>query len=78
MRAIMIERFGGPDVIGVSENVDRPSPGHGQVLIEVAASGINFAEVMFRRGQLPVPLPHVPGLEVTGIVRAVGPGSLGT
>lgn len=72
MKAIQFVSFGGPDAITVAETAE-PSPGIGDVLIRVSHSGVNFAEVMFRRGQIRVELPHVPGLEACGVVGAVGP-----
>jgi NADPH2:quinone reductase len=55
---------------------DEPKPGPGQVAIEVAYAGINFIDVMARRGDpgYASAWPYVPGLEVAGIVRAVGSG----
>ncbi|GAA3228274.1 zinc-binding dehydrogenase [Nonomuraea helvata] len=54
-----------------------PEPGPGQVAIDVAYAGANFAEVLYRRGVAPVPLPFVPGIEVSGHIRALGPGVTG-
>lgn len=72
MRAVTIPEFGGADVLRQAE-VDVPEPGPGQVSIDVAYAGANFAEVLYRRGVVDVPLPFVPGIEVSGHVRAVGP-----
>jgi NADPH2:quinone reductase len=75
MRAIEVAAFGGPEVLEV---VDRPEPvaGPGQVLIDVEAIGVNYADVMMRRGlYVGGPSPRfVPGLEVAGRVAAVGEG----
>lgn len=71
MRAIMFESYGSPDVLHLTEQ-DAGQPGPEQIQMRTTASGINFAEVMFRRGQIPVDLPHIPGLEAVGIVTAVG------
>ncbi|HEY9311775.1 zinc-binding alcohol dehydrogenase family protein [Williamsia sp.] len=71
MKSISFDRFGGPDVLNVAED-PAPKPGPGQILIDVDHAGINFAEVMFRRGQISVDLPHTPGLEVVGTVVATG------
>jgi NADPH:quinone reductase-like Zn-dependent oxidoreductase len=76
MRAVQLRRFGGADVLDVTD-LPRPEPGPGQVLIRVAAAGVNFADVLRRRGDLypvPTPLPFVPGAEVAGTVAALGPG----
>jgi NADPH2:quinone reductase len=54
-----------------------PSPGPGELSIDVAFAGLNYAEVLYRRGLVDVPLPFVPGIEVAGHVRAVGEGVTG-
>jgi NADPH:quinone reductase len=71
MRAVQFRSYGPPEVLEVVDLPD-PEPGAGQVLIRVQHAGVNFAEVMFRRGQFPVGVPHVPGLEAVGTVEAVG------
>jgi len=77
MRSIAIHRFGGPEVLAPLERTT-PRPGPGEVAIDVAFAGLNFGEVLFRRGVLPdLPLPFVPGLEASGRVRALGEGVSG-
>jgi NADPH2:quinone reductase len=73
MRAIVVERHGGPEVLGV---VDRevPEPGPGQVRVDVAASGVNFIDIYERTGAYPTQPPFVAGSEGAGTVSAVGPG----
>jgi NADPH:quinone reductase len=73
MKAIRVEATGGPDVLRLAE-VPTPAPGAGQVLVKVAASGVNFIDVYHRTGQYRVPLPFTPGQEAAGQVTAVGPG----
>jgi NADPH2:quinone reductase len=73
MRAVVVPQTGGPEVLEVRE-VPAPSPGEGEVSIDVAHAGVNYSEVMARRGDLHVDLPFVPGLEVSGHIAAVGPG----
>ncbi|KJS53674.1 hypothetical protein VM98_23725 [Streptomyces rubellomurinus subsp. indigoferus] len=73
MRAVRFDSYGGPEVLTLVETA-APEPGPGEVSIDVRYAGVNFAEVMFRRGQFRPGTPHVPGLEVTGTVRAVGEG----
>jgi NADPH2:quinone reductase len=51
-----------------------PSPGNGEVLIKVAASGVNFIDVYHRIGRYTMPLPFIPGTEAAGVVAAVGSG----
>ncbi|MGI5320835.1 quinone oxidoreductase family protein [Actinomadura nitritigenes] len=72
MKAVTIPAFGEADVLRVDE-IKAPEPGLGQVSIDVAYAGANFAEVLYRRGVVDVPLPFVPGIEVSGHIRAVGP-----
>jgi NADPH2:quinone reductase len=75
MRVIEISVAGGPDVLRVG---DRPKPvaGAGEVLIEVAAAGVNRPDVMQRKGMYPPPpgASDIPGLEVAGTVVALGEG----
>jgi NADPH2:quinone reductase len=74
MRAIVATALGGPEVLTL-EDVAAPRPAAGQVTIDVHYAGVNFAEVMGRRGSIPsIQAPFVPGLEVSGIVRELGPG----
>ncbi len=73
MRAIVVRRLGGPEVLGV-EQVDDPAPGPGEAVVEVAAAGLNFIDTYHRSGLYPVDLPFTPGLEAAGTVSAVGPG----
>ncbi|BBC32788.1 hypothetical protein SGFS_040820 [Streptomyces graminofaciens] len=71
MRTVRVDSFGGPSVLTVTD-APTPEPQPGQITVDVEYAGVNFAEVMFRRGQFPVDLPHFPGLEAVGTVRAVG------
>lgn len=75
MRAIAITTPGGPDTLQV-QNVPAPVPGPGEVLIDVAAAGLNRADVLQRKGHYPVPAgaSEYPGLEVSGRIAAVGTG----
>ncbi|MFI7221388.1 zinc-binding alcohol dehydrogenase family protein [Micromonospora maritima] len=73
MRAVTIPEFGAAEVLRL-DAVKVPSPGPGQVTIDVAYAGVNFAEVLYRQGVVDVPLPFVPGIEVSGWIREVGPG----
>ena len=73
MRAVVITKHGGPGVLQVQEQPD-PTPGPGQVRIDVAASGVNFADVMARMGLYPdaPKTPCVVGYEVAGTILEVG------
>ncbi len=78
MRAIVVRRTGGPEVLEPAELPD-PQPGPGQLLVDVTAAGVNFADIYRRQGSPPyVPeLPYVPGVEGAGAVAAAGPGVTG-
>lgn len=78
MRQVWITRRGGPEVLQVRQAAD-PRPGDGEVRIRVAATGVNFADVLARMGLYPdaPPLPAVVGYEVAGTVDAVGAGVKG-
>jgi putative PIG3 family NAD(P)H quinone oxidoreductase len=75
MTAIEISTPGGPDVLK-AKVVPVPKPGAGQILIKVAAAGVNRPDVAQRMGAYPPPAGHspLPGLEVAGEVAAVGQG----
>ena len=75
MRVVAISRPGGPEVLTV-ERRPRPVPAPGEVLIRVAAAGVNRPDCMQREGIYPPPAgaPEWPGLEVAGHVDAVGEG----
>lgn len=73
VRAILCETGGDPSVLRVAA-VPTPEPGPGQVRTRVAYAGVNFADVVMRRGELSAPFPLVPGVEGAGVVDAVGPG----
>jgi NADPH2:quinone reductase len=66
---------GGPEVLTLS-NVQDPVPGAGEVLVEVAAAGVNFMDIGARRGMLGAPRlnPNILGVEGSGRVRTAGPG----
>jgi NADPH2:quinone reductase len=75
MRAVVFDRAA-PDASATRiADVDVPQPGPGQVVIDVVAAGVNFIDVMARRGDpgYADAWPFVPGLEVAGTVRALGP-----
>ncbi len=77
MRAIGFRRYGPPEVLEAFE-LPRAEPGPGEVLIRVAAAGVNPADWALRGGQIRLfvrlKLPFVPGSDVAGVVEAVGPG----
>jgi putative PIG3 family NAD(P)H quinone oxidoreductase len=76
VRAAVITRPGGPDVLEI-QDVPRPLPREGEVLVRVHASALNRADVMQRDGRYPAPPgapANIPGLEIAGEVVEVGAG----
>ncbi len=78
MRAITITSPGGPEVLQIAEVPD-PVPAEGEVLIDVAAAGLNRADLLQRQGMYPPPpgAPEYPGLECAGTIAALGAGVTG-
>lgn len=74
--AVAAQRAGGPDVLKPVE-IDRPVPTGSQLLVKVAAIGVNFIETYQRAGIYPVNYPFVPGAEAAGEVVEVGPDAQG-
>jgi NADPH2:quinone reductase len=75
MRAMVITAFGGPDVFELRE-VERPSPGPGELLVRVVASGTNPVDAKIRAagGWARIAPPAILGYDVSGVVEEVGPG----
>ncbi len=74
MRAIVVRRFGEPDVLAMEE-VDGVAPGPGELGVELRAIGVNFADTERRRAVYDVPaLPWIPGHEASGTVTSLGQG----
>ncbi|NRQ32816.1 quinone oxidoreductase [Nonomuraea sp. NN258] len=73
MHAIVVSAQGGPEVLEYVERPD-PAPGEGEVVVDVAASGVNFIDIYHRSGAYPLDLPAVIGSEGAGVVSAVGDG----
>ncbi len=78
MQAIFVTDFGGPEVLKYMEAA-MPSPGPGEVLIKVAASSVNFADIDRRRNAARAGMkpPFIPGLEAAGNIEALGAGVTG-
>ena len=74
MKAALFSEHGGPEVIRIAE-VEAPEPGPGEVRIAVGAASLNHLDLWARRG-LPfeIPMPHIGGSDVAGVVDALGPG----
>jgi len=75
MKQVYITGYGGPEKLQLRESPD-PKPKAGELRVRVRASGVNFADIMARKGLYPdaPKLPCVVGYEVSGVVDAVGPG----
>ncbi len=73
MHAIQAREAGSPDVLEYVDLPD-PTPGPGEVLVKVAAAGVNFIDTYRRSGVYPMPFPHVVGSEGAGVVVALGKG----
>jgi NADPH2:quinone reductase len=76
MRAIRIQKTGGPEVLD-SVDLDQPTAAAGQILVKHAAIGLNFIDTYQRVGLYPLDLPTVLGREASGVVEAVGSGVTG-
>jgi NADPH2:quinone reductase len=76
VRAIQITETGGPEVLQLVELAD-PEPGPGQLLVKLAAAGVNYVDTYLRSGAYPMPLPFIPGAEGAGTVTAVASGTEG-
>ncbi|HWJ23378.1 MAG TPA: NAD(P)H-quinone oxidoreductase [Gemmatimonadaceae bacterium] len=77
MRAVVITRFGGPEVLALRD-VPTPEPGTGEVLVRVRATALNRADLLQREGHYPPPRgvsTDIPGLEFAGEVARVGAGA---
>ncbi len=74
MKAVLCTAFGSPDLL-VVEEVPDPTPGPGEVLVEVAAAGVNYPDTLTIRDmyQLKPQPPFSPGSELAGVVSAIGP-----
>jgi NADPH:quinone reductase-like Zn-dependent oxidoreductase len=76
MRAVRQTGFGGPEVLKL-ETIDRPAPGAGEVLVKVAAAGVNPVDWKIRQGGLKgmtPATPFTPGYDIAGVIEAVGSG----
>jgi NADPH:quinone reductase-like Zn-dependent oxidoreductase len=79
MRAVIIPRHGGPDVLEYREDFPPPQPGPGEALVRVHATGVNQIDRVVRLGYpgVAMPLPHVCGGDIAGVVAALGPDTPG-
>ncbi len=72
MKAVFVEQPGGVENLKYAD-IPKPSPGPGQALVKIAASGVNYIDIYFRKGVYPAPPPIVLGSEGAGTVEAVAP-----
>src|SRR5919204_5432346 len=77
MKAVRVHNYGGPQVLQF-EDALRPTPGSGELLVRVHAASVNPIDWKVRAGYMkdyiPLPLPFIPGWDVSGVVEALGPG----
>jgi NADPH2:quinone reductase len=75
MQVVQFSEYGEAEVLQLVDG-PTPQPGAGQVLLQVAAAGVNYADIWQRKGRTPTPLqlPYVPGYEVAGTIAALGDG----
>src|SRR5450755_997945 len=77
---IRISRFGGPEVLQMTEEPTIPDPSRGEIRIKVLAAGTGFTDTMIRRGRYPDfkgRLPFTPGYEIVGVAEKIGSGVTG-
>ena len=73
MQVVRVHEQGGPEVVRLDE-LPTPSPGRGEALVRVAASGVNFIDIYHRSGQYKVALPFALGQEGAGTIESLGDG----
>ena len=75
MRAVVLKKTGGPGMLSVTET-DEPRPGRGEVLVSVSFAGVNYAEILSRKGLYgwAPKRPYILGMECSGVIEAVGEG----
>jgi NADPH:quinone reductase-like Zn-dependent oxidoreductase len=76
MRAMVIHRHGGPEVLTLERAWARPAAGPGEIVVAVKACALNYLDIFTRDGMPgePTPLPHITGGDIAGIVADTGPG----
>ena len=74
MKAITIPRHGNADVLTFVTDFLEPEPDKGEVLVKMEATSLNRVDILVRKGYpgIPIPLPHVPGGDIAGIVQETG------
>lgn len=79
MRAVIIEKHGGPEVVQVRKDVPEPSRGEGEVLVQIKAAALNHLDLWVRQGLpgMPVAFPHILGSDGAGVIAEADPGTSG-
>ncbi len=72
MKAIVVEQHGGPEQLTLKD-APVPQPGRGEVLVKIAAIGVNYIDTYHRTGLYPAEPPFTPGMEAAGTIETVGP-----
>src|SRR3954462_9484376 len=80
MRAWRVHELGDPSQVLQLDEIDRPTPGEGQVLVKVRAAALNFPDVLMAAGlyQEKPPLPYIPGVELCGEIVGTGQRVIGS
>lgn len=73
MKAIQVQAPGDSSALKLVD-IDKPTPGEGEALVKIEASGVNFIDIYHRNGLYPMQTPFTPGMEGAGTVESVGPG----
>ena len=73
-RRVVVHALGGPEQLNVEPFTDVPPPKASELLVDVEAAGVNYLDIMQRKGLVSLPLPYMPGLEGMGRVRELGEG----
>jgi NADPH:quinone reductase len=71
MKAIVVQRFGGPEVL-IYQEIERPAPKADEALVKIEAVGLNYIDVYHRTGLYPLSRPFIPGMEAAGVIGAIG------
>ena len=72
MKAIQIQKFGGPEVLTLAD-IEIPKPKANEAVVQIKAAGVNYIDVYFREGRYPATPPFVNGQEASGVVAETGP-----
>ena len=72
MKAIRVEKQGGPEVLRLLDIAPIEAPGPGQAVVRIVAAGVNFVDIGQRRGTYPRQVPFTLGVEGAGVVESVG------